>query len=149
MTQIEYQVLAKHYPSSDGAGGFDRIGGQCASYENQCAIRLSRALQLAGFSLEGSEGFGPSCAADSVDHVRGAKPLADFLWKKLGRPRIAQSPGSAKAMGIAGKTGIIFFKDVYSRDDGSSGHHIDLWDGASTRGYDGFGTASEVWFWDI
>ena len=149
MTALDYSALERNYPEKDAAGNFVRIGGSCASHENQCAIRLSHALQASGFSLAGFERFGPACVAAGSKHVRGAKPLADLLWKRLGRPEIDVGPASAQSAGVSGRTGIIFFKGCYRRDDGSLGHHIDLWNGSATMGYQGWGNSSEVWFWPI
>ncbi|MFG0328204.1 MAG: type VI secretion system amidase effector protein Tae4 [Phycisphaerales bacterium JB037] len=149
MSVLNYATLESNYPEKDAAGNFVRIGGSCAPHENQCAIRLSHALVASGFSLAGYQRFGPACVAAGTKHVRGAKPLADFLWKKLGRPEIDVGPASAATAGVLGRTGIIFFRNCYQRTDGTMGHHIDLWNGSATMGYQGWGNSSEVWFWPI
>ncbi len=141
--QLTYADLDTHYPN-DGTSN-TRIGGACDTYVNQCAIRMSRALAGAGFPLGGNytKKYGPVCTADNITHARGAKALADSLFKVLGHPESLTSDSSAA---IDGRKGIVFFhpqKDVVST-------HIDLWDGTGTKGYNPFGSGSaKVWFWPL
>ena len=118
-------------------------------YQNQCAIRLSKALEGAGISL--SKYSEPRC---THGHARGAESLATWLWQKqFGRPRIFNTGEKAKST-YAQAYGIIFFKDCFTRANETvqRGDHIDLWypttSGGTAVSYDDPGNkAKQVWFW--
>jgi hypothetical protein len=60
----------------------------------------------------------PKC---SHGHARGAESLANWLWKNhLGRPTIYTDGAKAK-IAINDKTGIIFFKDCFTRAGQTAG----------------------------
>jgi hypothetical protein len=107
----------------------------------QCALRMSIALSRCGFDF--SDYRSPKC---SHGHPRGAECLANFLWRKLGRPKIYKSATTSTI-----KTrGIILFKDIYTFRNGV-GDHIDLWNGANrmTRSGAYFGKCKQVWFFNL
>jgi hypothetical protein len=137
-TSVSFATLSENYPDPGG-----HIGGGCEQYSNQCAIRMSRALSLSGLPL--AQYGDPICQADNVSHARGAESLANYLRTRLGPPRVL---GGAARSAVQGRKGIIFFKDIIGFR-GGRGDHIDLWDGAATRGYDGFGHCAQVWFWEL
>ncbi|MEN3942420.1 T6SS effector amidase Tae4 family protein [Prosthecobacter sp. SYSU 5D2] len=141
-----YAELEKHYPV-DPQGNILRVGGNCAIYENQCAIRMSTALQAAGFPLDGgfATNWGPVCLVNQTSLARGAKPLADYIWRTFGAPVTLDTSSSAT---ISGKKGIVYFDQQGSDNNIIVYRHIDLWDGTKTKGYNPFGTgSSKVWFW--
>ncbi|MFK3798492.1 MULTISPECIES: type VI secretion system amidase effector protein Tae4 [unclassified Pseudomonas] len=121
-------------------------------WDNQCAIRMSIALNgEMTIKVNKATYSEPKCAHD---HARGAESLANWLWRHhLGRPIILN--GSAEdRQRIAEKTGIIFFKDCFSRlnetPDQRSGDHIDLWDRGRTEGFaDDTHMSRQVWFWEL
>lgn len=122
-----------------------RIGGGCARYENQCAMRMSAALAAAGMQLSG---YGdPTCGAGGVTHARGAESLANHLWRTIGRPRIYKAGSDPESL-IAGQTGIVFFKDIRGFRAGR-GDHIDLWKKNKTKTGAYFSSAKQVWFWKV
>lgn len=144
----KYADLEKHYPV-DQSGGILRIGGNCEQYENQCAIRMSTALQGAGFPLNGNftAKWGPVCVVNQVSHARGAKPLADYLWRTFGVPAILDTSSSSS---IDGKKGIVYIHRQGPSNSPTVYSHIDLWDGSKTKGYNPFGIGSAtVWFWHL
>lgn len=146
ITELSYERLSQNYPLVPGTDpDAEPIGGLCQSYSNQCAIRLSRALHHAGLTLGQTNYADPTCRADGIAHARGAQSLADHLWRVLGPPR--KVPASSD-LHVRGRKGIIFFKDISGFREGI-GDHIDLWDGHSTKGYNGFGSCREVWFWSL
>lgn len=116
---------------------------------NQCAIRMSIALNGEGTITISKKTYSePRCAHE---HARGAESLANHLWKKIGRPRIYTDGAKAK-VSVAGKNGIIFFKDCFTRtgETAARGDHIDLWRLGTTKGYNDPGNhAKQVWFWDL
>lgn len=143
MPMLTYDDLSRNYPLDATTGQTQKIGGGCKTYLNQCAIRLSKALTGAGFSLD-EQGFGdPTCTVNQQVLGRGAEPLANFLWHKIGPPRRVKG---ATAKSFPGR-GIIFFRDIVMV--GYSGDHIDLWDGSKTKSGAYFSESSEVWFFSL
>ncbi|WP_332681032.1 type VI secretion system amidase effector protein Tae4 [Bosea sp. (in: a-proteobacteria)] len=117
--------------------------------DNECAIRMSIALNLEK-TLTVSVGSytEPKC---SHGHARGAESLANWLYRKIGRPKIYDKPAEAKRL-IAGKKGIIFFKDCFVRRNQTRrlGDHIDLWNAGLAISYDDpANEASQIWFWEL
>lgn len=110
-------------------------------WDNQCAIRMSIALIAAGFDL--SSYTDPMCAHG---HARGAESLANFLYRRIARPRILTGTEFQRATDA--KTGIVFFKDI-AGFRGGFGDHIDLWnkDRTKTGGY--ASVSSQTWFWEL
>ncbi len=136
---------------------------------NECAIRMSVALSLSGFSFEtfanqnrvrsgGRTGL-------PVPHVLGAQELAHYLrtvWGYPDRPGL----GSSAASSIEGRLGVIYFNNCFQRSGEASraGDHIDLWTGqeyynqilslaagVEDRSSTGnlFNKADRVWFWRL
>ena len=70
---ISFAELSASYPTTQFPCG--------DGWENQCAIRMSIALEGAGFSL--ADYSDPKC---SHGHARGAESLANYLWRSLARP---------------------------------------------------------------
>lgn len=128
---INFAELTAHYPTEQHPCG--------DGWDNQCALRMSLALEGSGFSFSGYSD--PVC---SHGHARGAESLANHLWRSLGRPQIFTAGASAKSS-LSGKCGIVFFKDITGFRNGS-GDHIDLWDGNRTRTGEYFSYCKQVWF---
>lgn len=118
-------------------------------WDNQCAIRMSVALNAEGhIRVDKGTYSEPKC---NHGHARGAQSLATWLRKyHLGRPKIYTNGANAKSANIS-KTGIIFFKDCFSRDGITrTGDHIDLWLFGQTKGFrDPHNRSAQVWFWEI
>ena len=132
------------HPCHDG----NEKGDGTDRWSNQCAIRMSVALNAEKTILVNKDTYTePKC---SHGHARGAKSLADWLWKKhLGRPTIYFDGGKAKIT-LVTKRGIIFFKGCFTRSDGTEGDHIDLWRTGEAKGYDDPDNISQqVWFWEL
>jgi hypothetical protein len=85
-------------------------------------------------------------------HARGAESLANWLWKHhLGKPTIYTAGANAKVL-LNTKTGIIFFKDCFTREGEvrAVGDHIDLWNKGFTKTYSDPGNKSaQIWFWEL
>jgi len=118
-------------------------------WENQCAIRMSVALNGEGtIKINKNTYPEPRCAHG---HARGAESLANFLWKKIGKPLVFTNASDAKIK-LAGKNGIIFFKDCFNRggESARSGDHIDVWKLGTTKTYhDPANQSAQVWFWAL
>ncbi|MGX9964388.1 type VI secretion system amidase effector protein Tae4 [Roseomonas sp. F4] len=133
MAKITFEQLWSSYPSKDSPC-VAPPGKQAMS--NQCAIRVGIALNACGVS---TKALGVThCWYHKVSdgHVLRAQELATALQKRppawLGKPQTLQSRGFSTR--IAGRTGIIFFKDYWMRDRDREGRptgdHIDLWNGS-------------------
>lgn len=138
---------------------------------NQCAVRMSVALERCGFSLSA---FDPanrvhrnrrSCQCD-VQHVLGANELARYLTRMWGVPETFNGDaGHNAATTLDGRTGVIYFDNCFRRqaDGPKTGDHIDLWTGTQYynqiiyvgAGGDAgasatlFGRAEAVWFYPL
>ena len=124
----KFSTLWKNYPS-----GHPSKDG----YANQCAIRMSVALQKSGFNLDNYK-MGP---LTTEGYARGAKSLADYLWKEIGRPEIMlQSDFEANYR--HNSSGIMF---ELASPGGVS--HIDL----NNYGQAGSGyyKAQQIWYWKL
>jgi Type VI secretion system (T6SS), amidase effector protein 4 len=132
-------------------------------YPDQCAIKLSIALQSGGLPLATypkarSEVRPVEQLGRSIRGALAAEELADWLIKALGKPQ--SFAGSEALAKIKGKKGIVFFKDFWQRPGETTvqGDHIDLWNGTTTpnvppASYEGEGTyftrSKSVWFWEL
>lgn len=149
-----------------------QTGNPPRGYENQCAIKVSTAIYGAGATMKSFKGATVSVKGNKLS-VR-AEELAG--WLKLqpfcGLPRIPQNiTGADWQTKIKGKTGIVFFKDYWTRSSNEkipSGDHIDLWNESKltpglasfwrfTLGISSFrlidlsdlGKSTEILFWEI
>ncbi len=118
-------------------------------WTNQCAIRMSIALNTEGTIIVSKKTYGePRC---EHGHARGAESLANFLWKKIGRPKVYAAGATAKT-DIQSKNGIVFFKDCFQRpgEEAVRGDHIDVWMLGVAKTYsDDSNLAKQVWFWTL
>ncbi|MCF6253019.1 MAG: type VI secretion system amidase effector protein Tae4 [Methylococcaceae bacterium] len=137
-------------------------------FDNYCSILMSECFNQSGISLE-------SCPAvkcwshTGKKHVIRAEQLAKWLSthppKGFGaREKIV--PGKFQTQ-LAGRTGVIFFKDYWTRGNETfnnrSGDHIDLWNKNRITGgsmiyrsiIELIGLVSDlnksrnVWFWEV
>lgn len=109
------------------------VGGECAKYTNQCAMKMSSALIKVGFGLKGySDNM---CkGADGLYYARGAQALAEYLRQKYKKPKEIL-PKDVKNK-LKGKQGIIFYDEI-KEPTGGTVDHIDLWDDIDVIGNTG------------
>lgn len=101
-------------------------------FPDQCAIRLGQALEGAGVSTAPFKGV--TCWGDPGHrHIIRAEQLAAWIGATAFPGRGAKQmlvPKDFQSQ-VDGRTGIIFFKDYWTRGsesfDNRSGDHIDLW----------------------
>lgn len=110
-------------------------------WDNQCAIRMSIALIAAGLDL--NTYTDPRCAHG---HARGAESLANYLYRRISRPRILS--GTSFQREVRGKTGIVFFRNI-TGFRGGEGDHIDLWNKDRTKTGEYSSVSSQTWFWEL
>lgn len=125
-------------------------------FANQCAIRMSTALELSGVILPVDRRIMRRCTTEYrafsdhnhglvKGHVLAAQELANWIKSQpslFGSREIIHSKEE-----IIGRSGILFFRDGWGTTD-----HIDVWDGESIVG--GFPSYfesefKELWFWDL
>ncbi|SEO56742.1 Type VI secretion system (T6SS), amidase effector protein 4 [Duganella sp. CF517] len=171
---VRFADLWKSYPKSSPYLD-PKTGAPPPGYDNQCAIKVSWAIQGVGVQMVSFKQ-----AAVSVDGKKlaiRAEELAAWLKKQpfCGLPKAPVAvTGKDWTKKIAGRTGILFFKNYWQRDGerDPSGDHIDLWNGSrltSTgflgsletfarftmgiqslpRLYSDLGGSSEILFWEI
>lgn len=132
---------------ADDEDEFDRRGRpKGIKYRNQCAVRMSVALERCGFSLNAfgshldsrsNRGRGRRVHRErsgcrlNLAHVLGATELANYLeamWSTTFQVRGRRNArGAFEALSC--QRGIIYFNNCFRRANGSAGDHIDLWDG--------------------
>jgi hypothetical protein len=132
-------------------------------YEDQCAIKMSIALQAGGLSLSTfpknrSELRYVEQLGKKVRGALAAEELANWLTSALGKPEVFDA--SSALAKVKSKKGIIFFKDFWTRprESTAQGDHMDLWNGSTTpatsaSAYVGentyFTRSKSVWFWEL
>ena len=142
MTKPSFINLWNNYPTESSPCD--------GNWPNQCSIRMSITLNAEQSIKINKDTYSePKC---SHGHARGAESLANWLWKNhLGRPKIYTDGANAKLV-LNTKTGVIFFKDCFTRSGESSriGDHIDLWNKGATKTYsDPANKSSQIWFWEL
>lgn len=138
---------------------------------NECAIRMSIALSVSGFSFDEfpdqSRVFRGHKTGIPVAHVLGANELAQYLWDAWGPPEIYTIDKINKAAsGVSTRPGVIYFNDCFTREGeaGRWGDHIDIWTGyeyynqvlSLAAGLEDktsignlFNRSNEIWFWEL
>ena len=130
--------------------GFDPGSRFPCEYVDQCAVRMSVALQHCGYKIEGFHDPkrihgtpGHRCALKEP-HIVGATELMDHIKKDFGLTKVFllnQVEGAYAA--LRGKKGIVHFLNLGT----GTGDHIDLFDGTAIyneingnpdRGHSGF-----------
>ncbi|HTF98659.1 MAG TPA: type VI secretion system amidase effector protein Tae4 [Cellvibrio sp.] len=130
------------------------------NFHNQCAIRMGVCFERAG--LKTSKLMIRKCWQHKAEdgHTLAAEEFANALQKVAISPKI-QKPikfkGSEGFSKIAGKKGIIFFKDYYGQN--GQGDHIDLWNGTRLTRFStvwdfmalngGIYRKADVWFFPV
>jgi hypothetical protein len=131
MKPISFTNLWNSYPTTDSPCS----SAKGPNFSNQCAIRVGVALAKQGIS---GKILGARCCwhhDKKEGHVLAAEELVSALVKVhhlgIGKPIELDAKGFKSK--IAGKTGIIFFKDYWMRDKDKEGRptgdHVDLWNG--------------------
>jgi RHS repeat-associated protein len=124
--------------------------GECQPY-NQCAVRMSAALQ--NFGVDMSDFQGATCGIGGHDgHYTNAEQLSKYITKHLGAPKSFKD-GNAALSYMKDKKGIVFSRQFIGVQDSSRRwNHIDVWNGNSMAG--GFreyitNSPKEVLFWQL
>jgi len=131
---VRFSDLWASYPS--GHPYVDpKTGKPPRGYENQCAIRVSKAIHGTGVEMKSFKGA--SVQLGGLKAAVVATQLAD--WLKL-QPFCGLPTEPEKITGkdwenkIKSRTGIIYFENYWRRQGETttaSGDHIDLWNGSS------------------
>lgn len=164
--KVKFSTIWANYPDENPYVD-SKTGEPPENYENQCAIKLSVALQKAGVDMKSFRG-----GSRILINGKGTAGLADELadWLKLrpfyGCPRAEEYAGKTVFDKIMGRTGIIYLANYWERKPGvRTGDHIDLWNGIRMTSYtsllrvklgiswDGvwsdYKRAEEAFFWNI
>jgi hypothetical protein len=118
-------------------------------FENQCAIRMTVALNGAGLSTANFRGA--KCYTSlghSPRHILRAQELADWLATlPVSVGTVQKYREKVTSADFLGKRGIVFIQDGWPH----GGDHIDLWNGTSLKGGtpDYFERGRQIWFWEL
>jgi hypothetical protein len=167
---MKFKQLWSNFPEKENIKTrcYNKQPASSAPFSDYCAIMLSEALIVSGFSMNGFKG--KKCwSHDGMRHALLAEELANHL-KSTHTPWLGKMEKllpSTFEKSIAGRSGIIFFKDYWKRRsetfENRSGDHIDLWNGSRITSssvftreiLEFFGRVSdlnqsrEIWFWEI
>lgn len=156
--------------SFPGIGGAEIKKHWPEDLDNQCAVKMSVALQKAGIEMSPKLSKGVRfCSAIYLEgkkhsnpyHAVSATELAGWLVSVLGKPK--KYPGADARSLIGTRKGILFFEDFWARTEAErasgayTGDHIDLWNGQHMPGADHsqrgnlnyFERSRLVWFWEL
>lgn len=151
-----FNALWSAFPDGDPEAVKAEIGGRVDAgwIENTCTIRLSHALNEAGFLIP----KGPSADVEGLHTISGengnqyayrVREMESWLRQTIGQPTLTrESKGSAGVdpSAFSGRRGIIMFEvDSWSNASG----HMDLWrdDQAKHAAY--FEEAQSVSLWEL
>ena len=136
-TIITFNELWKNHPTLADNELPCRTNGK-VNFLNQCSIKLGVCLSRCGVNTSNMPGI-THCGyhPKSQGHVIRAEELANSLtqYPIAGIQKVEPKAFKDK---LAGRTGIIFFKDYWQREINGkkeefrnrSGDHIDLWNGS-------------------
>ena len=151
--------LLKHFPNKEAKEVFAEIGGKVklnydiGVFENACATRISRALNLSlgehkipyfkTKDASGEDVVQVSSGGKKLWYIFRVKALVEYLTETYGAPKTVDT-GKYKQT-LKDKKGIIIFE--VSGWSNASGH-ADLWDGSKVVGADYGSKASKIVFWE-
>ena len=166
----KFEQLWKNYPDKKllSTKCFNKQKDSSKPFSDYCAIMLSECLMKSGINI--SRYKGNRCWSHSgPKHILLAEDLAKGLKAAppAGFGKMTQVNPANFQKELAGKRGVIFFKDYWPRGNESeqtrSGDHVDLWDKDKITSssmlfrsvYEFFGALSDlnrskqVWFWEV
>jgi hypothetical protein len=135
--KLKWEDMLKNYPNTSirTKDLYDEIGGGLPelflsnpnSWENSCAIRMSRALNYSGVKLKKAPSSGGNIKGDDgFNYWIRVKDLQKFLIDFLPKPSLDKVGGLGAVNDFIGKKGIVVF-DVSGW--GNATGHFTLWDG--------------------
>lgn len=100
-----------------------------------CALRMSYALNQAGFTISKSDGKSAMKGADGQYFLVGQKDVGKFITKTFGftPQQIAKSGVSGFESKFAGKQGFVRFDIQFNHVGNTATGHIALWNGSAFR----------------
>lgn len=136
---VDFKTLWDNFPDADDLKKkcFNKQAKSAAPFENYCAILMSECLIKSGVTLDKCPPRYKCWSHTGARHVILAEDLAGWLAKSpppgFGKPE--KIPPTTFQKALAGRTGMVFFKDYWQRSTKSgkesfenrSGDHIDLW----------------------
>lgn len=139
-----FDAIWNAFPHGTAAEVKQLIGGNVNAdwITNTCTIRVSRALNYAGFAIPSTvPGLNTVRGGDRKRYAYRVAELRRYLRAVLGRPTVS---GTDPAL-FAGKKGIIMF-EVRGWSDATG--HFDLWDGEQPAYSEYFDRAHLVQLWE-
>ncbi|MGR5150039.1 type VI secretion system amidase effector protein Tae4 [Photobacterium alginatilyticum] len=166
---IRFKNLWEEHPTITGDKTPCSTDGK-PNFSDQCAIRLGAALAASGVDTRKLVSKARHCWFHDISegHVLAAEELARGLARQplKGVGKVQKIDPNNFARALSGKTGIIFFKDFWARDNelfrNRTGDHIDLWNGSRLSDWrtwfmissvfnagSNYAKSKEIWFWSV
>lgn len=144
MARVNFKQLWDNHPGKADVCSSDFI--------NQCAIRMSEALQKTGIDLASFNTMFPGRRCypghgHSGRHVLAAQELADWI---VAQPHLFGTVEKVTTRvthaDYASRKGIVFVQNGWGYTD-----HIDVWDSKAMKGGypEYFARGKALWFWDL
>lgn len=124
-------------------------GEYCNQADNECAVRISIAMNKNKVDISGSRKFRKTHTHNGIIHQPSAQALADWLSdsKRLGRPKVYEKKGKGEQwqkIDLITKNGLIYFAHLNRGGDGPG--HIDVIYNGNIGS--GFYANRLIWFWE-
>ncbi len=147
MPKPKFKSMLAAYPKGSAEDVFNLIGGKVKAnnFANSCAIRVSRALNYSGHTVNYIPPNLTVSGSDKKWYIYRVTEMVKYLTKIFGKPDISIQ-GKPYQTELKGKKGIIVF-EVDAWDDASG--HATLWDGnfCSDKCY--FPLSKKVMLWTL
>jgi hypothetical protein len=165
-----FKTLWDNFPDVDDvkAKCFNKQAKSSAPFDDYCAILLSECFLKEGLAIDKATGNRCWSHAGSR-HLLLAEQFANWLSNSppAGFGTREKIPPGTFQKELAGRTGVLFFKDYWQRqgqsEENRSGDHIDLWSKSRITGssmiYRGLiewlglvsdlNKSREIWFWEV
>lgn len=122
------------------------------TFPNQCAIRMSVALEASGVDTSGFDKMYPNRRCypgfkHNPGHILAAQELANWIKSEFCIfGEVEKTNAVANKKDFLDKKGVIFIKDGWGTVD-----HIDVWDGSKMGGgrANYFALGQEIWLWKV
>lgn len=129
-----FDELVDGYPTQGPAELFSSLGGEWPSlvgnpnYKNTCAIRLSVALNSAGYKIPTKFREGMTGTGDGL--IIKVRTMWDYMMETFGTFAWGMSKNEGTAVQIPAQKGVIVYHAAFTDATG----HFDLWSGTDFVG---------------
>mgnify|MGYP001084997769 CR=1 FL=1 len=129
-----YDELVRVYPTTPPEELFASLGGQWPSlvgnpnYKNTCAIRMSVALNAAGYTIPAK--FREGVTENGGNLIIKVRTMWDYMVETFGQPTWGMSKNPGTTVKIPAHEGVVVYHAAFADATG----HFDLWSGTDFVG---------------